>query len=126
MKRIRDSHQNVWGHDHKIVRKEQKHSLAEDCTSFKMRRMTTKGNQLLCIDKAIGSKMYTRELEVGPHGTAKALVLSSNSSMPIFTGFMRKVPPGQCWASKAYTLVMPLASKCIGKHGPYITLPMVF
>ena len=36
MKRIKGGHQDVWGHDHKIVRAEQKHALADDCTSFEM------------------------------------------------------------------------------------------
>ena len=37
MKRIGDSNQEVWGHDHKIIRTEQKCTVAEDCTSFEMR-----------------------------------------------------------------------------------------
>ena len=41
MKRIGDSHQDVWGHDYKIVRAEQKHALVDDHPSFKMRRMAT-------------------------------------------------------------------------------------
>ena len=76
MKRIRDSHQDVWGHDHKIIRTEQKCALSEDCTSFEMRRMTTRPNQLLHIAEAMGSKIYTREPEVETHAPAKALVLS--------------------------------------------------
>ena len=67
MKRIRHSHQDVWGHDHKIVRTEQKHALVEDCTSFEMKRMTTKTDQLLCIVEATGSIIYTRESELGTH-----------------------------------------------------------
>ena len=75
MKRIRDSHQDVWGHDHKIVRTEWKCALAEDCTSFKMKRIMTRTDQLVCIAKATGSKIYTRELEVGTCGPSKALGL---------------------------------------------------
>ena len=39
MKRIRDNHEDVWGHDYKIIRAEQKCTLADDCISFEMRRM---------------------------------------------------------------------------------------
>ena len=39
MKRIRDSNQDVWSHDHKIIRTEQKPALVDDHTSFKMRGM---------------------------------------------------------------------------------------
>ena len=70
------SHQEIWGHDHKIIRTELIHALAEDHTSFGIRRMTARTDQLLCIAKATGSKIYTRESEVGTHGQAKALVLS--------------------------------------------------
>ena len=76
MKRIGDSHQDIWGHDHKIVRTEQKCALVEDHTSFEMRRMMTRTDQLLHIAEATGSRVYTRESEVGTHGPAKALVLS--------------------------------------------------
>ena len=37
MKRIEGGHQDVWGHDHEIIRAKQKHALADDFTSFKMR-----------------------------------------------------------------------------------------
>ena len=57
MKRIEGGHQDVWGHDHKIIRTEQKHTLADDPTSFKMRRMATRTNQLICIARATGSKL---------------------------------------------------------------------
>ena len=36
-KRIKGGHQNVCGHDHKIIRAKQKHALVDDHTSFKMR-----------------------------------------------------------------------------------------
>ena len=75
-KRINDSSQDVWGNDHKIVRTEQKPALVEDHTSFEMRRMTTRTNQLLHIAEATGSKIYTRESEAETHGQAKVLVLS--------------------------------------------------
>ena len=76
IKRIRDSCQDVWGHDHKIIRTEWKHALAEDHTSLKMRWMTRRTNQLLCVAEATGSKNYTRESEAETHDWAKALVLS--------------------------------------------------
>ena len=76
MKRIRDSHQDVWGLDNKIIRTEWKHALVDDCTSFKMRRMATRTDQLLHIAEATGSKIYTRESQAETQGLAKALVLS--------------------------------------------------
>ena len=75
MKRIGDICQDIWGHDHKIARTEWRHALVEDHTSFEMRRMT-RTDQLLCIAEATSCKIYTRESEVGTHGSAKALVLS--------------------------------------------------
>ena len=47
MKRIKGGHQDVWGHNHKIIRAEQKHTLADDHTSFRMRQMATRTNQLI-------------------------------------------------------------------------------
>ena len=38
--------------------------------------MATRTDQLICIAKATGSKIYTRESEVGAQGKVKALVLS--------------------------------------------------
>ena len=76
-KEFGDSHQDIWGHDHKIVRTEQKCTLAEDCTSFEMKRMMTRTDQLVCIAEATGSKIYTRESEAGTSGSAKALVVLS-------------------------------------------------
>ena len=75
-KRINYSCHDVWEIDHKIIRTEQKHGLAEDCTFFEMQRMTTMTNQLLHIAEAPGSKIYTRESEVETQGQTKALVLS--------------------------------------------------
>ena len=71
LKRINDSCQNVWGHDHEIVRTEQKCSLVEDCNSFEMCKMMVRTSQLLCITEATGSKIYTRELEAKTHGRVK-------------------------------------------------------
>ena len=76
MKRIGDSCKDILGHDHKTVRKERKCTLVEDHTSFEMRRMTIRADQLLCIAEATGSIIYTREPEVETPGLAKALVLS--------------------------------------------------
>ena len=76
MKRIRDSHQDVWSHDHEIVWTQQKCALVEDCPSLEIRQMTTRTDQLLCIAEDTGSEMYTRELEAETHGSAKALLLS--------------------------------------------------
>ena len=76
MKRTGDSHQDVWGHDHKIVRTEQKCTPVKDHTSLEMRRMTTITEHLLCTAEATGSKIYTRQLEVETRGPAKASVLS--------------------------------------------------
>ena len=76
IERIGDSHQNIWGHDHKILRAEWKCALVEDCTSFEMGRMTVRTDQLLCIAEATGSKIYTSKSEVWSCSPAKALVLS--------------------------------------------------
>ena len=103
MKRIKGGHQDVWGHDHKIIRAEWKCALAGDHTSFKMRQMATRTDQLIHITNATGSKIYTREAQ----GSAKALVLSLNSSMLIPTDFTRRGQPGLWWAYKAYTQAMP-------------------
>ena len=37
LKRIEGGHQDMWGHNHEIIRAKQKHTLADDHTSFKMR-----------------------------------------------------------------------------------------
>ena len=66
----------MWDHNHEIIRAEWKYTLAYDCTSFELRQMTTGTNQLISIAKATGSRIYTRESEVGAQGSAKALVLS--------------------------------------------------
>ena len=76
MNRIQDSHQDMWGHDNKIIRTKWKCTLVDDCISFKMRGMSIRTNQLLCIAKAMGSEIYTRESEAEARGLAKALVLS--------------------------------------------------
>ena len=76
MKRIRDSHQHIWGHDHKIIKAKWKHVLADDHTSFEIRRMVTRIDQLLHIAEATGSKIFTRESEAEAQVLAKALVLS--------------------------------------------------
>ena len=75
-KRINDSHHDMWGNDHKIIRTEWKCTLAEDHTSFEMWKMTTRTDQLFCITEATGSKIYTRESEAETYGKPKALVLS--------------------------------------------------
>ena len=75
-KRINDSHQNVWGHDHESVRTEWKHTLSEDHNSFEMQKMTVRTDQLLCIAEATGSKIYTREPVATYHGRVKTLVFS--------------------------------------------------
>ena len=76
MKRIEGGHQDMWGHDHEIIRAEQKWAIADDHTSFEMRWITTRTDQLICIAETTGFKIYTKESEVGAQGFAKALVLS--------------------------------------------------
>ena len=44
--------------------------------SFEMQKMTTRTDQLLCITKVTGSKIYTTESEVETHGKAEALLFS--------------------------------------------------
>ena len=38
-------------------------TLADDCTSFEMRWIATRTDQLICTAEATGSKIYTRESE---------------------------------------------------------------
>ena len=76
MKRIEGGHQEVWGHDQKIIRAEWKCTLVDDCTSFEMRQIATRTDQLIHAAKATGSKIDTRESEAEAQGLAKGLVLS--------------------------------------------------
>ena len=76
MKKIKGGHQDVWGQNYKIIRAKQRLTLADNCTPFKMRWMTTRTDQLIHIAKVTGSKFYTSELEVRAQGLAKVLVLS--------------------------------------------------
>ena len=78
MKRIKGGHQDGRGQDLKIVSTEQRCTLADDHTSFKMRRMATRTDQLICIAKATGSKSTPGSQ--GAQGSAKALVLSLKQS----------------------------------------------
>ena len=75
LKRISDSCQDVWGHNHKSIRTEQDHTLVEDCNSSEMWKMMVRTDQLLCIAEATGYKIYTRDLEAGAHGRSKTQVL---------------------------------------------------
>ena len=107
MKRIGDSHQDIWGHDHKIIRTEWKTHSSREHTSFEMKRMTTRTDQLVRIARATGCKIYTRESEVETCGLTKALVLSLKQFHAHFYRVYEKEPSGHWWASKAYTLVIP-------------------
>ena len=89
-KRINDSHHDVWVNDHKIIRTEQKCTLAEDHTSFEMQNKTGRTNQLLCITEATGSKIYTRESESETHSKVKALVLSLKQYHTHYYRFYKK------------------------------------
>ena len=80
MKRIEGGHQDMWGHDHKIIRTKWKYSLVDDCTFFKMIRMATGTDQLICIAEATGSKIDTRKSEAEAQGPAKTLALSLKQS----------------------------------------------
>ena len=127
MKRITDSHQDVWGHDHKVVRTEWKCTLAEDCTSFEMRRMTTRTDQLLYIAEATGSKIYPWEPEVESHSPAKvSWSCPWNSSMLVSLDFTRRGQPGQWWVSKAYTQVTPSSIQTYWQAWAWSFFPVVF
>ena len=76
LKRIGNSHQAMWGHDHESIQREWDCALVEDCNSFEMCRMMVKTDQLLCIAVATDSQIYTRDSEAEAHGHAKTLVLS--------------------------------------------------
>ena len=71
LKRIRDCHQDAWGHDLAIVKSEQKHTLAKDQDSFKMQRMAVRTDQLLHIMEATGSKVHQQESEAKTGGRIK-------------------------------------------------------
>ena len=76
LKRIEGGHQDVWGHNHEIIRVKQNCTLMDDHTYFEMRWIATRTGQLIHIAKATGSKIYTRESEAQTQGLPKALVLS--------------------------------------------------
>ena len=61
LKRINDSHQDMLGHNHDIIRLEQKHSLVEDCNSFEIQKMMVRTDKLHHITAAMGSKIHTIE-----------------------------------------------------------------
>ena len=75
LKRINNSHQEMWGHDHGIIRSEQKCALAEDNNSFEIQEMMVRTDELLCITKATGSTIHTRESEAETHSQVRNLVL---------------------------------------------------
>ena len=75
LKRINDSHQDVWEHGHESVRSEQKHPLAEDCNSFQMWKMTLRTEQQLHITEATSSKIHTRESEAKTHERVRNMEL---------------------------------------------------
>ena len=70
-----DSHHDSVGPClHKIIRtRVETCTLAADCTSFKMRRMATRTNQLLHMAEATGSKVYTGESEAEGSRPSKGL-----------------------------------------------------
>ena len=65
LKRIGDSHQAMWVHDHESVQTEQDHALVEDCNSFEMHRMMVRTDQLLCTATAIDSQYLYQRLRGG-------------------------------------------------------------
>ena len=68
--------------------------------------MATRTDQLLCIAKATGSKIYTMESEAEAQGMVKALVLSLKQFHAHYYRHYKKGQPGLWWVSKAYTQVM--------------------
>ena len=91
LKRIANSHQAVWGHDHKSIRTEWVHALVEDCSSFEMCKMMVRTDQLLHIAAATDSHIYTRDSEAETHGQAKTLVLSLKQYHTHYYYFYKKV-----------------------------------
>ena len=89
-------------HDHKIIRAKQKHSLADDCTSLKVRQMATRTDQLIHIAESTSSKIYTRESEVEAQGSAKALVLSLKQFHAHYYRLYEKGTTRAMGVSKAY------------------------
>ena len=80
----------MWVKDHKIVWMEWKCTPAGDHMSFEMRKMMTRVDQMLCIAKATGTQIHTRESEVEAHGQAKYLVLSLKQYHANFYRFYEK------------------------------------
>ena len=76
LKRIGQNHQEVWGHNHECVRAQWKCTLAEDCNSFEMQRMTVRTEQLLHIAEAAGSRIHARESEAETYGRVRNMVLT--------------------------------------------------
>ena len=75
MKRISDSHQAMWGHDHERIQTWWDCTLAEDHNSFEMHRMVVRTDQLFHIAMATNYQIYTRYSEAEVHGWVKTLLL---------------------------------------------------
>ena len=95
LKQIKDSCQAIWESDHEIVWTEREIALWEDCTSFKVNKMTVRTNQLLWIKGATDSKIHTQESEAKVHGRKKTLMQSLNQFHACFYQLYEK---GMTWA----------------------------
>ena len=73
LKRIRESHQDVWDHDLAIVKSEWKHALAKDQDSFEMCNMTVRTDQLLHITETVDSQVHHWGSEAETDGMVKKL-----------------------------------------------------
>ena len=65
----------MWGHDHKNIKTDLDHTLAEDHNTFEMHKMMVRTDQLLQITEATVSKIYSRDSEAKANGRAKTLLL---------------------------------------------------
>ena len=90
LKRIGNSCQYVWGHDHKSIRTEQDCGLAGDHNSFEMWKMMVRTDQLLCIAKATGSKITPETQRPKPMAGWRLWYCCWNNTVPTITNSMKR------------------------------------
>ena len=86
----KDSCQAIWETDHEMVWAEQEITLKENCTSFKVNKVTVRTDQLLHIKDVIHSKTHIRESEAEVHGQKKTLMQSLKEFHTHFYGVYEK------------------------------------
>ena len=121
MKRIRDSHQNIWGHDHKIVR-----IRAEMHSSRGLHFLWNENDMMTRTDSAALyswsyrlQSLYQGSQRLGLSGPVKALVLSLKQFHAHFYRLYEKgtIRGNGCPPRPTLQQWIP-ASKHLSKHGP--------